>query len=288
MSFVINNGQILPEDGYSVKASNRGFAYGDGVFETIRIINGKVYRLDAHISRMLEGLRALKIKVPHDYTVDFFESQLNELIQKNEIEKGGKAKIMAFRNSGGAVSPLNNTPSYFISAVNYANNLFQLNEEGYKVDIYHGTRSSRNKLSMYKTMNYLEYIMAAIDNQEKGLDECFIQNEKGAIIETSSSNVFLVSNGVLYTPSIEEGCVAGTMRMHAINLAIENGIKIYECSLTPQNILVADEIFLTNAVKGIQWVGSYRTKRYFNTISKELVDKLNEDAFNLEKGPQEI
>ena len=282
MSFVINNGQVLPAEGFSVQASNRSFCYGDGVFESIRIINGKIFGLDAHISRMLEGLHVLKIQTPEEYTVDFFRDHLNRLIQKNEIHKGGRAKIMAFRNSGGAVSPTDNTPSYFITVEQYPDNLFQLNQEGYNVDIYTDIRTAKSKLSMYKTMNYLDYIMAALDNQEKGLDECFMQNEKGTIIESASSNVFLVSNGVLYTPSLDEGCVAGTMRMHIINLALENNIKVYECSLTPQNILVADEIFLTNAVKGIQWVGSYRTKRYFNMMAKDLVDKLNSKTASLE------
>ena len=117
--------------------------------------------------------------------------------------------------------------------------------------------------------------MSKIAAKEKGVDDLFIQNDKMGIIEGSSANLFVVSNGVLYTPSLDLGCMGGTMRMQIINLAIENNIKVYECNITPQNLLVADEIFLTNAVSGIIWVGSYRTKRYFNTISNQLLSFLN-------------
>jgi branched-chain amino acid aminotransferase len=84
---------------------------------------------------------------------------------------------------------------------------------------------------------------------------------------------------VLYTPGLEEGCLAGTMRMQIINLAIKNGIKVYECNILPQNLLVADEIFLTNAISGITWASGYRTKRYFNTISRRMIELLN-DSWN--------
>jgi branched-chain amino acid aminotransferase len=99
---------------------------------------------------------------------------------------------------------------------------------------------------------------------------------RGNILETSSCNLFIVSNGVLYTPGLAEGCIAGTMRMQVINLAIQNGIKVYECAILPQHLLAADEIFLTNAIRGINWIGGYRTKRYSNNMSRKLVALLNE------------
>ena len=90
--------------------------------------------------------------------------------------------------------------------------------------------------------------MAALSAKEKNLDDLFLSDVKGNILETSSSNVFVVSNGVLYTPGLDEGCLAGTMRMQVINLALNSGIKVYECSILPQNLLAADEVFITNAI----------------------------------------
>lgn len=91
--------------------------------------------------------------------------------------------------------------------------------------------------------------MAAINAQSRNLDDVLIVNDNGGILESSSCNMFVVSNGVLYTPGLEEGCLAGTMRMQIINLALQNGIKVYECNILPQNLLAADEIFFTNAIR---------------------------------------
>ena len=118
--------------------------------------------------------------------------------------------------------------------------------------------------------------MAALSAKEMNLDDLFLSDVKGNILETSSSNVFVVSNGVLYTPGLEEGCLAGTMRMQVINLALRSGIKIYECSVLPQNLLAGDEIFITNAIRGINWIGNYRTKKFSNTVARKLIVSLNE------------
>lgn len=152
---------------------------------------------------------------------------------------------------------------------------FELNAKGLEVDLYMDMKKPKIKLSNYKTKNGLISIIASITAKEKGLDDYLIANSNEGIIEGTSTNLFVVSNGVLYTPGLEEGCVAGTMRMQIINLAVENGTKVYECNILPQNLLVADEVFLTNAVKGIIWVSGYRTKRYFNNISRNFVDLLN-------------
>jgi branched-subunit amino acid aminotransferase/4-amino-4-deoxychorismate lyase len=116
--------------------------------------------------------------------------------------------------------------------------------------------------------------MASLWCMERHLDDCLLQNDRGNIIESSSGNLFIVSNGVLYTPALSDGCLGGVMRMQIINLALENGIKVYECSLNPQNLLAADELFFTNASRGVQWVSAYRTKRYAHRMALHLVDLL--------------
>jgi branched-chain amino acid aminotransferase len=149
-----------------------------------------------------------------------------------------------------------------------------------EVDLYTAIRKENNILANFKTKNGLVYVMGAIEAKEKGLDDMLITNAKGGVLEATSSNLFVISNGVLYTPGLEEGCLGGTMRMTIINLAIENNIKVYESSITPQNLLIADEVFLTNAINGIVWVGGYRTKRYMNTVSLNFVNLLNKHYSN--------
>jgi len=274
--FVNNNGKVLPNDGATIAAGNRSYLYGDGLFETIRILNGKPINVLNHFNRMIEGAHALKLRIPSYFTPGFFNERIIELTNLSGIKEGGKCRISLDRAIGGTYIPDSNEVNYFIEVYPYDSNYFELNSKGYEIDIYTEIKKQKNFLSNYKTKNGLLYVMTAIAAKEKHLDDLLIINEKDAILESSNSNLFLVSNGVLYTPSLEEGCLAGTMRMQIINLAIQHGVKVYECTILPQNLLAAEEVFLTNAIRGIVWVGGYRTKRYFNTLGRKIQAYLND------------
>ena len=239
-------------------------------------MNGVPINLANHTQRLLEGAKAIKIRPSTFYTEQFFHDKIVELCKLSELEEGGKCRISLDRMMGGAYKPDSNESSFFIEVYPYECNNFELNSKGFEIDQYTDIKKQRNFLSNYKTKNGLVYVMAAINATERKLDDVLIVNDQGGIIESSSCNLFLVSNGVLYTPGLEEGCLAGTMRMQIINLALKNGIKVYECNLLPQNLLAADEVFLTNAIRGVNWVSGYRTKRYFNNMSRRLVAMLND------------
>ena len=274
--FVNNNGTLIEANHYAIHAGNRGHLYGDGLFESIRIINGKIINLDAHVSRMFDGAKALKMRLPSYFDVSFFEEKIIELIEKSEGVDSARVRISLDRSPGGTYLPDTNEAVYFIEIQPLDQPVFELNKKGLEVDLYTELRKHKSKLSGFKTKNGLLYVMAAIAAKEKGLDDYLITNPRGSILESSNSNIFIVSNGMLYTPSLEEGCLGGVMRMTLINLAIENGIRVYDCSLLPQNLHVADEVLLTNAIQGVKWVGGYRTKRYQNIVAQKLVDLLNE------------
>lgn len=275
MLYVNNNGTVLPAEGPTIHAGNRGYLYGDGVFESVRILNGQPINLENHIARMLEGAKKIKMRPPSYFDAPFFEKLMLDLIQKSGIREGGRCRIHLDRCAGGTYRPESNEVEYYIEVYPIDHNHFELNHKGLEVDLFMEMKKPKTSLSNYKTKNGLLFVIASVTAKEKGLDDYLIQNTEGGILESTSSNMFVVSNGVLYTPGLEEGCLAGTMRMQVINLAIEHGIKVYECNILPQNLLVADEIFLTNAISGIQWIQGYRTKRYFNTISKQLNELLN-------------
>ena len=278
--YCIYDGQLFPQNGGYLNAGNRSFLYGDGLFESIRIVNGKPSFLESHISRLFEGMQVLKIERPINYSLNFFKEHIESLIRKNNITEGGKCRLTVFRNSTGTYTPHQNDASFVIDVFPYEYNRYTLNDEGMTVEIFPDIKKPVNKLSIYKTCNSLTYIMAGLYARQNKLEDALIINERGNIIESSNSNLFIVCNGVLYTPALTDGCLAGVMRMQIINLAIDNKYKVYECSLTPQNLLVADEIFLTNAVRGLQWVGSYKMKRYFNKHTKDLLSKLNDLVAN--------
>ena len=280
-TYLVVNGNYLLESEPVLKVSNRAFAYGDGVFETIRILNGKALSLDVHFARLFAGLKALKITVPHYFDQERISVHIQQLIEKNEITGGGRIRFSVFRNTGGFYNPTDNELSYVITATALVDNLFCLNDAGVAIDSFLDIKKSINKLANLKLTNAQLYVLASIDAQERKLGEGLILNDEGNIIEGSTSNIFLVSNGVLYTPSLADGCVAGTMRMQIINLAIEKQVKVYECTITPQRLLSADEVFLSNAIVGVKWVSRYRSKRYYHKVAGQMIDWLNEKHLNL-------
>ena len=275
MLFVNNNGKVLLASEPAIEAGSRAFLYGDGVFESVRIIHGKPINLTAHIQRLFKGAEILKIRIPSYLTQEVFYEKILELLEKSEIKSGGKCRISIDRSAGGTYKPTSNEATYFIEVWPIEENDFLLNYKGLEIDVYKDIKLYPSVLSPFKTKNRLTKVLAAIAADELGLDDFILQNDKGNLIESTSCNIFIVSNGVLYTPGLQEGCIAGTMRMQVINLAIQNGVRVYECPILPHNLLSADEVFLTNAIRGIKWIGGYRTKRYMNNTSRRLVMLLN-------------
>jgi branched-subunit amino acid aminotransferase/4-amino-4-deoxychorismate lyase len=278
MNYVYHRGEYVSDNQATIAKDNRAFRFGDGFFETMRVFSGKVLFLENHMARIVDTLSVLKIIPPENFSVETLRNQIQGLIKRNKIEHGGRVRVTFYRKSTGFYMPKSDDLGIFIEADAIMNNDFELSHQGKMVDIYPDMRKDLNRLSVFKTLNTQLYVMSALYAREKSLDESLIQNAKLAIIESTSSNIFIVSNGVLYTPSIEDGCIAGTMRMNIINLALEQKIKVYECTINPHNLLTADEFFLTNAAKGIEWVVGYRTKRYYNDMAKRLIAALNESS----------
>ena len=163
-----------------------------------------------------------------------------------------------------------------IEAKPFEDNEYVLNEKGLVIDTYNELRRCRNQLSQIKTTNSIPNVLAGIYKDENNLDECIMLNDLGRITEAISSNIFLYKNHNIYTPALDEGCMDGVMRRQILKVAGEMNINIFEGMLNGSMLLQADEMFLTNAIRGIQWVGSYRQKRYFNKATKEILAKINE------------
>ena len=133
-----------------------------------------------------------------------------------------------------------------------------------------------NKLSNIKTGNGLLYVMAGLAKQSMKLDECFIINEHGAICESISSNIFVVKNGTIFTPPLGDGCIAGIMRKKIIQLAAEHKILTFENTITSYTIMNGDELFLSNSINGVRWVGQFKQKFFTNKMAQFFTDKLNQ------------
>jgi branched-chain amino acid aminotransferase len=268
------NGEIHPADTQLLTIANRGFKYGDGLFESMRLMKGKLQFAELHAERLQRGMKALKIDGYSQADSWFLKDKVEELARRNKI-KHGRIRLTVYRDAEGLYTPTQNKMGYCLEMTEIDEPRYFLNERGLIMDIYSELLKPLNFLSNIKSSNSLLYVMAAMFKQQNRLDEVFLLNASGFLCEAGASNIFVWYQNHLYTPALSEGCVEGVMRHVVINLAKENNIPITEAQISPEILNEADEVFLTNATKGIQWVMGYGVKRYFNRVSKGLMDELN-------------
>ena len=274
------NGKIIDGDTIGFNQLKRGFNFGDGLFETIRVFNGKIICLDAHFNRISSGLDVLKIKQNYSFNQNSLERYINELLLYKNIKYGGKVKVYIFRAGLGTYKPETNQMSFVLEAMDLEQNKYVLNKKGFLVDIYSEYSKTVNQLSFFKTSNSLLYVLAAVTASENNLDDLFIVNQKSEIIESSNSNVFFLKEDVLLTPPLNSGCIEGVMRIEVIRAAEDLGINVLESNVYEEDLEKSREIFLTNVISGIRWVGGYKKKRFYNFISKKIIEKLNKNLAN--------
>ncbi|MCK6649856.1 MAG: aminotransferase class IV [Bacteroidia bacterium] len=274
--FINHNGNYMPADQPVLNVNNRGFRYGDALFETIRYSCGKPLFLKEHLQRLLNGMRVLKMKQHPLFSVTFFENIIKELSEKNNIGSDGRVRLTVYRNDGGFYAPSDDQVSYLMEMYPVQEKGYVLNSTGLTVDLFTEFRKTPNSLASIKSANSAIYVLAGVYKNQQQLDECILSNDKSHIIEAISSNIFAVKNGVLYTPPVTDGCVDGVMRKKIIEVAQQNRVAVYEISIMQNVLLGADELFLTNTIKGIQWVAAFKQKRYTNNTSEKLIAKLNE------------
>ena len=280
MKKVCFNGEFVQIDDIQYEDVKRGFSFGDGAFETIKVINGKPVFLVHHLKRLHSAVEKLKLYTDQHLHLNFIEPLIIDLLQLNNIYEGGIIRISVYRSGRGTYLPESNDMNFIIESKRLCENSYSTNKKGLKIDVYDEILKPLNILSPYKLANAQLYVLASIFFKENQLDDALIKNENGNIIETTNSNLFISSNGVLYTPALSEGCVGGIMRMQVINLAITNGMLVYENPIQLQHLLSADEIIITNAIKGIRWIGQYKDKRYYNSLANKLTDLLNQEVVN--------
>lgn len=269
------NGSIVPANQQVLQLNNRGFRYGDGLFESMRMINGNLQFANLHAKRLLQGMKILKLENSCMIDADFLLEKAQELSARNK-SKNGRLRFTVFRDSDGLYTPENNKISYAIEWQTNDNQTYELNQRGLIMNIFDDLPKPINVLSNLKTCNSLTYVLAGVYKQRNRLDDAFILNQNGFLCESISANIFIRYKGILYTPALSEGCVKGVMRQAVIDLALKNSIKVTEAQINPQILNEAEEVFLTNASRGIQWVMGFNKKRYFYEQSRFLSAKLNQ------------
>ncbi|MFH7018150.1 aminotransferase class IV [Flavobacterium sp. FlaQc-47] len=270
------NGNIVVQE-ENILTQNRAFLYGDGVFETLKIVNNKILFLEDHYFRLMASMRVVRMEIQMNFTMEFFEEQVLSLVNQEGISASARARITVFRNDGGLYLPQTNNVSYLIHATSLESVSYALNTAEYEVDLYKDFYVTKQLLSSIKTTNKLINVTGSIFAHENGLANCLLVNDTKNVVEALQGNLFMVMGKKLITPPISEGCLNGIMRKQILALAKKTeGIEVLEEIISPFDLQKADELFLTNVITGIQPITKYRKKEFTSNLAHLLVQKLNE------------
>ena len=264
---------MIPADEPVLLASNRGYRYGDGLFETIRVIRGTILLEQFHFDRLFSGLALLKFEIPVDFTREKIREEILRLCRKNDCVDLARVRLSVFRGNGGLYDE-GKFLQYIIECQALDEAVNKLNENGLVIDVYPEARKSCDAFSNLKSANFLPYSMAALFAKENKLNDCLILNTHGRIADSTIANVFIVKNEVIITPSLTEGCISGVMRRYLKERLPDLGYSLQEDAININDLEEADEVFLTNAINGMRWVRQFRDKTFTNTVTSYIYTRL--------------
>jgi branched-chain amino acid aminotransferase len=273
---MVNFNGTLVETATNSLADNRAFLFGDAVFETFKIVNNRVLYLEDHYFRLMSSMRILRMEIPMNFTMEFLEQEILQLILVNQVEKSARVRMTVFRNSGGFYLPETNDVGYLIQATALKSNVYVLNTKEYEVDLYKDFYITKQLLSTIKSTNKAVQITGSIFAKENDLQNCLLLNDAKTVIESLNGNVFMLKDGKLTTPPVSEGCLNGIMRKQVLALAKTMDVEILEEPISPFDLQKADELFLTNVIVGIQPISKYRKKDFEYSFASKLIDQLNQ------------
>jgi len=256
---------------------NRAFLYGDSVFETLRIIDNKIIFWEDHYFRLMSSMRIIRLDIPDNYSPDFLQEnilKLHRLVSKNGHSR---VRINVFRFSKGKYSPFENTASFIISCEDIINSEYIINRGDYAVDLFKDYYLDSQLISSLKTNNKIINVVASIYAKENGLNNCILLNKEKFVAEFINSNIFIIKNDQIFTPSLNSGCLNGVLRKNLINILKKHSFTICEKDISTFDLTQSDEIFGTNIVQGLFSVSKYRKKDYSNNISKQIIKLLNDN-----------
>lgn len=272
MNTICINGKIIPADEPVLLASNRGYRYGDGLFETMKVMNGEIILASMHFERLFAGLSLLKFEVPKLLTVQKLQNEILSLCKRNECDLLARVRLSVFRGNGGLYDE-DKKLQYIIECSPLNESINKLNENGLIIDIYPEAKKNCDIFSNLKSANFLPYTMAALYAKENKLNDCLVLNTKNNIADSTITNVFIIKNELIITPALTEGCINGVMRKYLLKKLQDSGYRIQESCISIFDIENADEVFLSNAINGICWVSGFRHKLYSNSQSAEIYNR---------------
>ena len=264
------NGKIYKAATPVIGIDNRGFRYGDGLFETMKIKNGQLILEDEHFARLWKGLQALQFAIPKHFNPDKLQEEILKLAKKNQHEKTARVRITVFRGNGGLYDVEDHLPNYIIQTWLLPEGNGEWNSNGLVLGVYDEVKKSCDILSNLKNNNYLPYVMAALKAKKEKWNDALVLNTFGRICDATIANIFLVKNEIIYTPVLSEGCVAGVLREYLIRQLAVTGFTCIEKEITTDELLLADEVFLTNSIHNLRWVQRINDTVFINTVTQKI------------------
>lgn len=274
---MINFNGNLQENNKVIKNSNRAYAYGDGLFETIKAVHGKLLFFEDHYFRLMASMRIMRMEIPMSFTLEFLQDEILKTIKANQLDTATcRVKLQVHRVEGGLYEPESNDVEFIVSVKALDQDFYLLNEGDYEVDLFKDFYVSPSLISTLKSNNKALNVVGSIYAKENKLDNCLLINTNKSVVEALNGNVFLVKGNTIKTPPLSDGCLKGIIRkqlIEIINLMEEYTLE--EASISPFEIQKADEMFITNVITGIQPVSKYRKKQFATDVAKALLQKLN-------------
>lgn len=274
MSLVYLDGKFINASHAMVSADNRSFRYGDGFFETIKCVNHQLPLWNFHSRRLFATLDALHFEKPSFFTPEYIRNTILDLVKKNQVSKLARVRVTIFRGNGGIYDTINHRPFLLIQTwpLNPENN--KLNQNGLVTGDYREGFKAADGFSNLKSNNYLLYAMAALHAKKMHWNDALLFNHTGTYCDATIANLWVILNGQVVTPPLSDGPVAGTMRQYLVENLANAGFKVVERPVTQADLAVAGEVFLSNAIYGIKWVGQHADRKYSGSLTEAIYAQL--------------
>ena len=269
------NGNIQDTSNLAVE-SNRGFLFGDAIFETIKVNGTKILFLEEHYLRLMASMRICRMEIPMNFTMEFMEEEILKLIALQTNKVSNRIRFSVFRNAEGFYNPTSNDVQFIITCSELASDTYVFSTTTYEVELYKDFHISKHLLATLKTNNKMINVVASIFAKENGFENCLLINEDKNVVEATNGTIFMKMGNQIITPPTSDGCLNGIMRKQIIAIVNKmDTIEMIEKSISPFDLQKADELFISNVITGIQPITKYRKKEFTSEVAKEITGLLN-------------
>lgn len=265
MNYIHWQGKMTRADAAIFKADNKSYRYGDGLFETMKVVNGHILLKEYHFHRLFRSISILQYQWPSLLTEERLEKYILELCHRNNCASLARVRLSVYNGHGGLLEAAGNA-GYLVECWPLEASVNQLNENGLVIGLYSEARKSCDLLANLKSANFLVYGMAARYARSAQLNDCLVLNSQDNIADSTIANLWWIKQDILFTPPLHQGCVDGVMRRYLLQEGKKKlqaaGYQVQEAVCAPGMLEAADAVFLTNAVRGIRWVRQFREASY--------------------------